>query len=57
MPTYLYRCSQGHEHECVHKPDVRIDECFTCGQPVERVPVKNIGGFIAKGQSTKGGRI
>ena len=38
MPTYEYRCSDGHAFEVFQAmADDPIAECETCGAPVERV--------------------
>lgn len=38
MPTYEYRCSNGHEFERFQRmSEAPIDRCPTCGAPAERL--------------------
>ena len=38
MPTYEYRCTNGHTFEVVQSmSDDPVEECEVCGAPVERV--------------------
>lgn len=38
MPTYEYRCPNGHEFEVVQRmTDDPVSTCEVCGEPVERV--------------------
>jgi len=38
MPTYEYRCSQGHSFEQFQRiKDAPLDKCPQCGAPAERV--------------------
>jgi putative FmdB family regulatory protein len=58
MPTYLYRCEEGHEFEVQQKikdePLKTCDECKgvedyrPCGAKLKRL-INNEGGFVLKG--------
>jgi putative FmdB family regulatory protein len=49
MPTYEYRCTQGHEFEQVQKmSDPPIKVCAQCGAPAERLLSRG-GGLLFKG--------
>ncbi|HWC87097.1 MAG TPA: zinc ribbon domain-containing protein [Solirubrobacteraceae bacterium] len=38
MPTYEYRCQQGHDFEVMQRmSDDPVAECQVCGAPVQRV--------------------
>ena len=38
MPIYEYRCKKGHTFEVMQRmADDALDECTTCGAPVQRV--------------------
>ncbi|MDP9188144.1 MAG: zinc ribbon domain-containing protein [Actinomycetota bacterium] len=38
MPTYEYRCEQGHHFEAVQSmSDDHLDACLTCGAPAVRI--------------------
>ncbi len=38
MPTYEYRCENGHHFDVVQKmTDGPVTECEVCGAPVQRV--------------------
>lgn len=38
MPIYEYRCKKGHTFEVLQRmADDPLDECTTCGAPVQRV--------------------
>jgi putative FmdB family regulatory protein len=49
MPTYEYRCSQGHDFERVQKmSEAPLDTCPQCGAPAER-QLSVGGGLLFKG--------
>jgi putative FmdB family regulatory protein len=49
MPTYEYRCSQGHEFEQVQRmSEAPLDTCPQCGAPAER-QLSVGGGLLFKG--------
>jgi putative FmdB family regulatory protein len=49
MPTYEYRCSQGHDFERVQKmSEAPLDTCPECGAPAER-QLSVGGGLLFKG--------
>ncbi len=50
MPTYDYRCPEGHEFEVFQKmSDDPEAECPECGKPAERV-ISGGAGFLFKGE-------
>ncbi|MGD8496233.1 MAG: zinc ribbon domain-containing protein [Gemmatimonadales bacterium] len=49
MPTYEYRCENGHEFEAFQKmSDEPIDVCPECGAPAER-KISSGAGLVFKG--------
>lgn len=49
MPTYEYRCENGHEFEAFQKmSDDPIDVCPECGAPAER-KISSGAGLVFKG--------
>lgn len=50
MPTYIYRCNNGHIQEVQHSialdPDVK---CQVCDQPMNRQPQRTNVKFYGKG--------
>ena len=49
MPTYEYRCPQGHHFEQFQRmSDAPVDKCPECGHPAERL-LSAGGGLIFKG--------
>ena len=49
MPTYEYRCRDGHEFEVVQKmSDDPLEACVRCGAPAERL-ISAGGGLLFKG--------
>ena len=49
MPTYEYRCPQGHRFERFQKiSDEPVADCPTCGAPAERLLSGGVG-FLLKG--------
>jgi putative FmdB family regulatory protein len=49
MPTYEYRCAEGHEFEQFQRmSEPAIDRCPTCGAAAERV-LSAGGGILFKG--------
>jgi putative FmdB family regulatory protein len=49
MPTYEYRCENGHEFELFQRmSEAPVDVCTTCGAPAERL-LSAGGGLIFKG--------
>ncbi|HEY4322147.1 MAG TPA: FmdB family zinc ribbon protein [Gemmatimonadales bacterium] len=49
MPTYEYRCDNGHTFECVQKmSEAALTTCTVCGAPAERV-ISGGAGVIFKG--------
>jgi len=50
MPTYEYRCSEGHEFEIFQRmSDDPVAACPECGAPSERV-LSGGGGILFKGE-------
>ena len=50
MPTYEYRCNQGHTFDLFQKmSDEPASKCSVCGEPVERV-VSGGAGFLFRGE-------
>lgn len=49
MPTYEYRCENGHEFERFQRmSEPPVDTCPTCGAPAERL-LSGGGGLLFKG--------
>ena len=49
MPTYVYRCEQGHTFELFHSiSDESTKHCPECGAEAKRVPAGGAG-FLFKG--------
>ena len=49
MPTYVYRCPEGHTFELFHAiSDESVKRCPECGQEAKRVPAGGAG-FLFKG--------
>jgi putative FmdB family regulatory protein len=49
MPTYEYRCLDGHRFECFQRmSDPPTADCPTCGKAAERL-ISAGGGFLFKG--------
>lgn len=49
MPTYEYRCENGHDFEAFHKmSDDPLDTCPECGAPAER-RISSGAGLVFKG--------
>ncbi|MGD2069784.1 MAG: zinc ribbon domain-containing protein [Gemmatimonadota bacterium] len=50
MPTYEYRCPEGHTFEVFQKmSDEPVAECPECGKPAERI-LSGGAGFLFKGE-------
>jgi len=44
MPTYEYKCAQGHTFERLQRmTEAPIDRCPTCGSPAERLLSAGVG--------------
>ena len=49
MPTYVYRCPEGHTFELFHAiSDESVKRCPECGKEAKRVPAGGAG-FLFKG--------